>query len=161
MTDLSPIHAFGICAAFGLLGVVAVGIVAKGWEEIRKRGGCFVAVFSVFALLATATAQKPPQPPSVRGINLSEISHDARGFDVAWDYGDTEASALSGKTVKLRCYVTGMDYVLELGEFPTSTTNFHCNALQHGFPVNWMKHDWKVEARIENFLSIIYNGGDR
>lgn len=147
--------------AFGAIGVVIAVLLCvvlrESWREIAQHGKHFAAVFAVFAVIATINAQKPPQ---VREINLYETSHDAKGFDVHWDYGDTDPSALQGKTVMLRAEIEGMDYVLNIGSVSTSVTNYHVNAITHGFPKDWMKNNWKVDALIERFSSSIeHNGG--
>lgn len=156
-------HMIGFCGAFAILALVLVRLFAWSWNDIIRRGREFAAVFLIGSVIATLSAQKPGPNPSIEGIRLNLIRYDAKGFDVSWDYLDTDPALLVGKHVRLRGCVSGMDYNIIFGDFPTSVTNYHCNAVLRGFPEDWMAHDWDIRAEIDGLVSSVRfdeNGGD-
>ena len=157
-------HLIGFCGAFAILALVLVRLFAWSWNDIIRRGREFAVVFLIGAIITTLSAQKPGPTPSIEGIRLNLIRCDAKGFDVSWDYLKTDPSLLVGKRIRLRGWVYGKDYNIIFGDFPTSVTNYHCNAVSRGFPADWMANDWEVRAEIDGLVSSVRNeknGGDK
>ena len=146
LADFQLAVAYG--GAFAMLAVILVLVVREGWREVWKRGKAFTAVFAVGAAIATIHAQKPPV---VKAMNLRVYNVTAKGFDCAWDYGGLDPFGFTeSETVKLTAQITGIDYTLLIGTLPPTVTNYHVNAVLRGFPRNWMAHDVKVTARLNN-----------
>ena len=145
-------HLVGFCGAVAFLALIVIGIAVAAWQELgeqgRKCGKAFLAVFAVGTLVATIHAQKPPV---VKAMKLTISNETAKGFDCEWDYGGLDPAGFTeGETVRLTAEIMGLDYTLLIGTLPPSVTNYHVYAVLRGLPKDWMAHDVKVTARLNN-----------
>ena len=147
--------------AFSMLAVGLVQIVRFCWQQHRTATKAGMLVFAIGVTVSTLQAQKPPRPPVVSSMHLRLDRFDAKGFDVSWDYGGMAPSDFrDGENVKLSVEIEGLDYVMHLATVPVTVTNYHVNAIAHGLPRDWMRHNVKVTAACNNLLGTATNDGD-